>query len=95
MLLHILFFLFLTLGRFGEGRGPFLFLLDLPKTFVTLLMRGTITPKMEINIKHRSDNTTKLVDLEAHIFGENRESKVVCAQELNMEIQRTTTKTRL
>jgi hypothetical protein len=93
--LHFLFLFCLFLGRFGEDFGPFFLLFKFPSTFLSLPMGSAIVPEVEIHIKTRGNDTTKLIDVETNLFGENREPKMVGAKKFHMKIQSPTTQARL
>jgi hypothetical protein len=50
---------------------------------------------MKMHIKRSSDHSTQSIDLKAHIFIENRETKMIVAKKLHMKIQSTPTQTGL
>jgi hypothetical protein len=58
-------------------------------------MRGAIIPEVKVDIKGSSDHSAKFVNFEANCFGENRETKMIVAQEFHMKIRGSTTQTRL
>jgi hypothetical protein len=75
--------------------GPFFFLLDLPSTFLTLPMWSAIVPEMEVAIKGRSDHSAEFIDMETHLFRENREAKMIVAEKFHMKVQSSPPQTRL
>jgi hypothetical protein len=58
-------------------------------------MRSAIIPEVKVDIKGSSDHSAKFVNFEANPFGENRETKMIVAQEFHMKIRGSTTQTRL
>jgi hypothetical protein len=50
---------------------------------------------MKVAVKTGTDHSTEFIDVKANFFGEHRETEMVVAQELNVEIQSTTSQTRL
>jgi hypothetical protein len=50
---------------------------------------------MKIAVKTGTDHSTEFIDVKANFFGEHRETEMIVAQELDMEIHSTTTQTRL
>jgi len=50
---------------------------------------------MEVHIKGGGDHTMKFAKVKTHFLRENREPKVIIAQELNMKIKSSTSQTRL
>lgn len=89
----LLFFLCLFLGRFREDLGPFLFLLNLPSTFLPFPMGSPIVPEMKVNIKVGGDDTAKIIDIESNILGENRKAKMIVAQKFDVKIHSSTPQT--
>jgi hypothetical protein len=84
-----------SLCALRENSRPFLFLFLFPETLFSFPVGHAITPKVEIDIKLGRDHTTKTIHMKPNLLAGNRETKVVCAQELDMETSSTTTQTRL
>jgi hypothetical protein len=49
----------------------------LPKPFLTLPVRGTITPKMKIYIKRSSNESTQIIDGKAYSLARDSEPEVI------------------
>jgi hypothetical protein len=58
-------------------------------------MWSTVAPQMKVDVKRRSDHSVFSVNLKTHFFREDRETKVIGAQNFDMEIRGTATQTRL
>jgi hypothetical protein len=53
---------------------PFLGFLSFPKPLLPLLMKSTIAPEMDVNIKRRTNESLKLVDCKANQFARDSKS---------------------
>ena len=60
-----------VLVSFGLNGRPFTKLLLLPKKFLTLPMRGTITLEMKIDIKRSANESSKIVDMKTNNLARN------------------------
>jgi hypothetical protein len=67
----------------------------LPKKFLTLPMWSTITPKEEINIKTRTNESLEIINHESNNLGGDREEKMPITLTLNMKTSGRSTETRL
>lgn len=55
-------------------------------------MGSAIIPEVEIAIERRANDPAKLINMKTHLFQENRETEVIVAQKLDMEIRKSTPK---
>ena len=61
-----------SLSALGEHFRPFSFLLFFPEALLFLPIGSTITPKMEINVKLRSDHPSEAIDMKTNLFAGDR-----------------------